>query len=410
MVKRGIGLALLLGLTLFGGLSTGFSLYYRLAYILILAVGGGLLWSWLNLHWLEVQVRRRTTRTHVGGVVEGRLRVRNRGWLPKAWLEVEELTDLPGYRSGAVIGMARNGFRSWPTSGAATRRGVFTLGPVRVVAGDPLGLFRLTREFGTSARLVVYPSVVPLPHLVLPVADLPGDGPVRHRTLQTTPLASTVRDYAPGDAVGRVHWPTTARLGRLMVKEFDLGLSSDLWVVADLQEGVQAGQHPDSTEELLVTVAASVAHKYLQAGVPVGLAAHGTRPHFLPAARGDAQLGRVLEELAVAQARGQVALERVLYRIEPSLSRYHTLVVITPSGGPTWAPVLGHLRGRGVRTVAVRVDATTFGGAQDLEAPMRQLAQHAIPFYIVRRGQPLEDALRTPVDARASAALAYVGR
>ena len=57
------------------------------------------------------------------------------------------------------------------------------------------------------------------------------------RTLQTTPLATSVRPYAPGDAMNRIHWKTTARHGEIQVKEFDLEQTADAWIILDLQRG-----------------------------------------------------------------------------------------------------------------------------------------------------------------------------
>ena len=401
-MKRVIWILALAAFSFFGAVSTGFSLYFRLAYLLVGLLALGFLWAWLGLRWISVQAKRRTTHAVIGGPIEGRIRVENRSPLPKGWLEVEELSNIPGYHSGNVISMAGRGARGWFTNATALRRGMFTLGPVRVTASDPLGIFRLKREFGERSNIIVFPEIQPLPYLNLPVAMLPGDGPLRRRrTLQTTPIMSSVRDYAPGDGVGRVHWPTTARLGRLMVKEFDLGLASDLWLVADLQEGVQAGEYPDNTEETVVGIAASLAHKYLSQGIPVGLAARGEHAHFVPADRGSLQIRRIMEELAIAKAAGSATMERVLYQLEPSLSRYHALVVVTSSGGPNWAPLLGYLRARGVRVVVIIVDAGSFGDEHYTEAPQIQLAQHGVPFYIVKKGQMIAEALRSPVEGRA---------
>lgn len=406
VLKRIIGVLVISTLSLYGGISTGFSLYFRLAYILLGALAFGYVWAWLGLRWLEVQVRRRTTHAELGGPIEGRLQVENHGPLPKAWLEVEELSNIPGYHSGNVISLTGRGHRAWFTKAKALQRGAFTLGPVRVTSSDPLGIVRLKRHFGETSSIIVFPEVQPLPYLAMPTASLPGDGPMRHRTLQTTPIMSSVREYSPGDAVSRVHWPSTARMGRLMVKEFDLGLASDLWVVADFQEGVHAGTFPDNTEEAVVMTAASIAYKYLAAGIPVSLAARGKKPHFVPADRGDAQIKRIMEELALARADGSTTVERVLYQLEPSLSRYHSVVVVTPSGGPSWAPLLGYLRNRGVRIVAILVDAASFGGEHTPQSPLLQLMQHGVPHYVLRKGQALAEALHTPADGHAPVAAA----
>ena len=102
------------------------------------------------------------------------------------------------------------------------QRGFFELGPVQSAASDPLGLFRLKLSSGSSERLIVHPATVDLPGFVLLPADLPGEGPVHIRSQHVTTSAFSIRDYVPGDSLNRISWKSTARHGRLMVKEFEV--------------------------------------------------------------------------------------------------------------------------------------------------------------------------------------------
>ena len=85
---------------------------------------------------------------------------------------------------------------------------------------------------------MVYPRLEPLPRWRLPAASLEGSRVAPVRTLQTTPLATTVRPYAPGDSMNRIHWKSTARHNEIQVKEFDLEQTADAWIVIDLQRSV----------------------------------------------------------------------------------------------------------------------------------------------------------------------------
>ncbi|MFQ5859980.1 MAG: DUF58 domain-containing protein [Dehalococcoidia bacterium] len=395
-MKRLLLVTVLVGLLLFAALSTGFSLYYRLLYILALAFGGGLVWAWLNLHWLGLEVEHRVTRTQVGGTIEGRIWVRNRGRLPKAWLEVEELANLPGHYSGQVVSLGGGGFRSWRVRTVCRQRGIYDLGPLRVSSGDPFGLIHLERLLPTHQRVVVYPAIVGLPHFTLPPSDLPSDGLVRQQMQQLTPLASTVRDYLYGDSVNRIHWPSTARLGRLMTKEFDLGFSTDVWMALDLHREVQAGEPPDSTEEVAVTIAASIAKRLLDQGMAVGLVAHGDQHSMIPPARGYVQMERLLEYLAQVRAEGEAPLEQALASMEYRLNRYNALLVITPSSRAQLAHVLAKFRSRGVRPTAILLDNSSFGGTLMPAQLMEQLSNLAVPAYLVQQGVPLQEALSRP--------------
>ena len=138
----------LAGITLYTGLSTGFGLLFKLLWILGLTTAVSFVWTWLGVAWLEVTVDRRTRRAHVGETLEERITVKNVGRLPKPPLEVDDITDLPGYSSGLVVSLPREETRTWRTAIPARKRGVYTLGPVRAVSTDVFGLFRRERRFG----------------------------------------------------------------------------------------------------------------------------------------------------------------------------------------------------------------------------------------------------------------------
>src|SRR5207249_7340094 len=100
-----------------------------------------------------------------------------------------------------------------------------------------------------------------LPLWRLPAANLEGSHSTPERTLQTTPLVTTVRPWAPGDSMNRIHWKTTARHGEIQVKEFDLEQTADAWIFLDLQRSVQTGRGDESTVEVGVRAAASIADR-----------------------------------------------------------------------------------------------------------------------------------------------------
>ena len=172
---------------------------------------------------------------HVGDRMRVTYTLRNSSRLPKPWLEIHNPTTLPGGLPGRAITLggreralvARSGPRS-------TRRGHFRIEPLHIRTGDPFGFFEAAATVGQGVSVVVYPRLEPLPMWRLPAANLEGSHASPERTLQTTPLATTVRPYAPGDSMNRIHWKSTARHGEIQVKEFDLEQTADAWIILDL--------------------------------------------------------------------------------------------------------------------------------------------------------------------------------
>jgi len=395
-MRRLAGVLLLLGVSLFGALTTGVAIYYHLAYALALLLGGGLLWCVWNLLGVAAHVRRRSYRAQVGGHLESHPNVWNRTRFPKGWLIVRELGDLPGHEVVRLVDLKGGGSYTDRVRTPCYRRGLFTVGPVQIESWDPLGLFRLRRRFSHEEQVLVYPATVPLPHLHLPLSHLPGDEAVRRETQQLTPLAASVREYMQGDGLNRIHWPTTARTGKLMVKEFDQGLSTSLWLLLDLEERVQVEEGEDTSDDLGVTIAASVAQRYLSLDVPVGLSAHGDGHYLIRPDPSPTHLHRILEALARAKAQGTVPLAEAINQAEPYLSRYNTLLVITPSTEGDWPMALVSLSQRGVSVVVVIVDPQSYGAPRDALALHDWLTSLGIPTLVAARGQPLAEALALP--------------
>ncbi len=392
--RRTLTLVLLILLTcVFVAFGTGFWLLFRLVYIIAMAIPAAWLLVWWNTRDIDAEVDRKTARAQVGQEAQEIIEVRNKSFLPKVWLEVEDPSDLPGHRSKRVVIIPPRRSRNWVVNTPLRRRGLFDWGPLRLTAVDPFGLFRRVREVGGQQQILVYPAVVDLPHFQAPPANLPGEGRFRKRTHYITPNASGIREYAPGDAFNRIHWRTTARTGELMVKTFELDPASDIWVILDLERRVNAGREEESTEEYGVRIAASVARHYVVNNRPVGLMAFGRDLRVLEPERGQQQLTRILETLAMAYAVGDAPLGNLLMEEQRRFGRHTTLVVITSATDDHWLTAIQSLTQRGVRAAVVLVDPSTFGSDRSPLLLYGQLTASDIMTYVVRKGDDLGLAL-----------------
>ena len=342
---------------------------------------------------------------HVGDLLEERFSMRNDGLLPAIWVEIDDQSDLPGYSAGSVRSIDGSQTIQWRTEGICRQRGLFTLGPWQAQSGDPLGLFRIILEYPESRSVLVYPPIVHLPTLRLPKGMSLGEGRTSRRALDVTANAASVRAYVPGDNINRIHWRTTARLETLMVKTFDLEPSGDLWIVLDLDAGVQAGEDEESTEEYGIILAASLSNRTLRQHRAVGLVAYGTTapqkgqdakpmPIVVMPQRGTAHQWRILQALATVRAGGRWPLERVLAEMDRNLGRGTTVAVITPSCDPAWvAGLLSPMR-RGVTPAVVLLDPVSFGGNGNVDALVGLLADLGVSSHRIVKGTPFEPIVR----------------
>ena len=231
----------------------------------------------------------------------------------------------------------------------------------------------------------------------LPAASLEGSHASPERTLQTTPLATTVRPYAPGDSMNRIHWKSTARHGDIQVKEFDLEQTADAWIILDLQRGIQAGRGEESTTEAMIRAAASIADKALTENRAVGMTVNAGRTAYLPADRGGRQHQKVMQLLAAVDADSSTALVETLIASVGRLRRGMTAVVITASSDPSWIRPLASLRTRGIGCVVVLADAAAYAQAEaEARAEVTGVQLHADPVAdeaVAKRRRALNHAL-----------------
>jgi uncharacterized protein (DUF58 family) len=379
--------------------------------IAILAVG--YFWSLFSLRGITVLRDARSDRAQVGQVFQERVRVQNKSRIAKLWVELLDQSNLPGHQISKVVHLGAHDSNRWRVDTTCARRGRFRVGPMLLRGGDPFGLFPRYQIVPETEELLVYPATVDLSAFALPVGELPGGSAIQRRTPFVTPNAASVRNYFPGDAYNRIAWRATARTGQLMVKEFELDPTADLWIVVDLDSSVQAGALAgssmpavqsedvplafwlDSTEEYAVTIAASLARHFLNQNRNVGLIANGRRTTVIPADRGGRQMLKILEQLAVVRADGEMPFAEVLLAEGGLFTRNSTVITITSSTDETWVQAVINIVARNVQSVAVVIEPSTFGGQDSSLMVVSDLASVNIPTYLVKYGDDISQALST---------------
>lgn len=427
----------LFGLSLFGGLATGRGLFFSLAYLW----GGLFLTSWIwaksSLAGVTLEREARSTAAQVGSVFEERLILRNRSRVPKLWVEIRDLSTLPGYwatpgpagmavdESGAgrapdlpghrvssvLAGLGAGREIRWLVRTRCTHRGQYRLGPAFLESGDPFGLFSVSKDATPPHHVLVLPAIDPISEFNVPSGYLPGGGALHQRTSQVTANAVGVRDYAPGDGLNRIHWRSTARRDRLIVKEFEIDPKVDVWIVVDASATVQSRRRgpeetapksilpwsevrlPPSTAEYAVCAAASLAFHLLSRERAVGLVAYGHMRHVIQANRGQPQMNQILETLATLEASGKMSLEDVVRIEAPRFPRGATAVLITPDPRRDLIVAIQELERRRVSPVLVLLEAETFGGAPGSAELADRAMRMGYGVRTLRFGDKIGDAL-----------------
>src|SRR5438067_3990256 len=391
---------ILIILLAFFAISSGWHVLYILSYVLLSLLVLSWLWARYSLRKMIFRRTASSGRVQVGETFDERLMLDNVSALPKLWVQIADGSTLPGHRAGYVASMGGRKRATWRARTVCKQRGRFQLGPVVASSRDPFGLFR-RRVFLTEQReLMVLPRVLPISNFVLFTGGLPGRGRTSRRALQTTTNATTVREYMSGDALNRIHWRSSAHYNKLMVKEFDLDPAMDAWIILDLHDEMQAGEGEHSTEEYGVTIAATIATFLLRQDLSLGMIVNAEHREFLSLDRGDRQLERVLELLAVVKAGPGPDLKEALATDAFHFGRNTVAIVITPSTSRDWHDGLRHLQRRGVQVAVVGLNAASFDDLPPDEDTLVLLEGAGIPVMRIKCGESLTQALESSQQAR----------
>src|SRR5206468_2798829 len=208
-------------------------------------------------------------------------------------------------------------------------RGIFSLGPLEMVLTDPFGLATVSSEVAGMTSLTVYPKV----HRIRPMPDTQGPDPnsgVGHPIAlsQSGEDFYALREYQMGDDLRRVHWPSTARLDELMIRQDDMPWQGRASVLVDLRRGV----HTDETLELALEAAASILSASVRRQALVRLVTtDGTDTGF---SSGRAHYELILERLAAAKTHRDAGLPPMLTSLRRA-GAGGSLAVVTSSRAAT---------------------------------------------------------------------------
>jgi len=380
-------LALLLFFTFITGVRPGYAFAYALCLLFVVA------WIWPRLAIRGITVKRELDPGNptVGEPYEEFVEVRRSGWVPAPWVEIRDLSQIPDYQPGRVVSVGGEPVK-WKSRGVYRRRGWITFGPTAISVREPFGLFRQEQKVGQRTTVLVYPRVRPIPDLLMPSAQQAGNSQSLGNWADYPPDTGGVRDYVTGDSFGRIHWPLSMKHARLMSKTFEQPLTTDHWIILDLDQKVHAGEGEESTVEYAVSLAASMATQVHSRGRQVGLIANDSKGTILEPHRAVRQDRIILDYLAVAGADGRSALAQTLAWERIRRLPRRAIAVITPSADPTWVRLLQAVRGRRSTLIVFYLDGASFGGP-DQNASF-DLGQD-VDLYVVRKGDDFTRLVRT---------------
>lgn len=312
------------------------------------------------------------SRAQEGETIQFQVQVENRGWLPRFMVELVDRLPFAapaapagGQVLGVVAYLPGHSRHSFPVPVLCEKRGHYALGPAGLATSFPLGLqeARLSQD-GSRHALTIYPRLFNI--VALPLRGAPSQ---IHRGGYLLPEGagaaefSGLREYRRGDNPRHIHWPTTARLNELMVREYEPLASACLSIVLDQAAESDLGLGRESTFEYAVRVAASMARLACTERLRTRVIGRGRHPLGGLPGSGDPHFQGLLDELAVIASDGDTPYARVLEDFAPTCLRGETVVVFVSEDSTRWEQTLralGSLRARQVHLLAIVFDQGSF--------------------------------------------------
>jgi len=244
------------------------------------------------------------------------------------------------------------------------RRGLYTIGPVRLRCADGLGIFLHEHEFDVFTALYVYPKVPEVERL-----DLLEEGTLRHVGQEVFARSGrseqfrAIREYRPGDALNLIHWPSTARHGRPMVKEFDDDVVTDVSIFLDLHRLSLRGVGDVTSVEYMIKAAAATARAAIARSHRVQVFALAHRADHVPLGGGWPHLLTVLDRMTLYRASGDHDFADEVGRRIALLPRGGTVVLIVSATNFRLArcrPLVEQMIADHMKVIAILIDDRSF--------------------------------------------------
>jgi uncharacterized protein (DUF58 family) len=291
------------------------------------------------------------------------------------------------------------------------KRGLYILGPVRLQAADPLGIFPREKTVDTFSEFLIYPQALDIANFpVLQRGVLMNVGVETIIDPGRSEEFVQIREYERGDSPRFIHWGSTARHGKLMVKEFQENVMTEVTLFIDLRRLALTGLGDVTSVEYLIKAAASIAKAIIEESHLVQIFAVGKEVAHIPLGGGTQHLINILDRMTFFKAEGDRDFAEEFsrrVRFLRSGSSVILLVSATAFALEQMRPAIRYLHGENIKIIVVMVDDRSF-----VKLWKEQEKQHALalPFdelkrvlwnegctvYTIASKEPIEQRLGVP--------------
>jgi uncharacterized protein (DUF58 family) len=240
----------------------------------------------------------------------------------------------------------------------ALRRGKFRWSGLTVVGTDALGLVTMSKHYTTTpAEITVLPAPIPVA-AELPLAAGWGISEAESGKSRGAGLEPRgVREYMYGDSLRHIHWRSSARAQRLLVKEFEAGSHAVACFVLQQTQGTDVGGAPMSSLDLMCGHAVYLSDQFQRQGIRVEFPGLETGSSFMSPWE---RLAVIQEVLAGINADKPFGMGEHLLQLLPEFPTGGTIFLMLVNAEPTILDAIAHIKSKGYQVVAMVYDSSSF--------------------------------------------------
>ena len=287
---------------------------------------------------------------------------------------------------------------------AAAPRGRYRMDGAELLIADPFGLAEARIRMDRADQMLVYPRVYELEGLFTDGGTPGGD---RGRSMLHRASGydlHSIREHQVGESLRRVHWRSTARRRRLMVKELQDTPRDEACVLLDGDAAAVVGESPESSFDMQVRAAASLLRRMSDAGQRSSLVIHAAQRSRHRLGFGSGDWAGVLGELAAVEATASRSLAEFLAEASrgPDPVDAARVFVITAGMSPLLAERVLGMASSQCEPAVVWIDGASFAAAKRRkdtapEAAALRLTRSGVAVARIRAGDHVGQALSAPV-------------
>jgi uncharacterized protein (DUF58 family) len=395
-------LLFVIAFSLFMGMKNALGFFLFISYFVSAALVISLAWTILEYFLVKVSL----SRSVVGQVdeldtLEISLVIRNKSFFPAFNLLIQDnLTCAAGperLKKVQIDYLLAQEEEKINYSCFCYKRGRYILGAIAVYFFDPFGIFFIKKTYPVYSEVYVYPRTFKIrdfPELIKGV--VPWFGINSSRSSGDEDEFFAIREYKSGDPINRIHWISTARKNKLIIKQFQPQSFFRATIIFNLRKTDNFGEGRESVSEYIIRLVASVAKYLLDKNVSVEIIAEAQEAVHIPFNRGQVHLEGILKFLASASAESSVSLGEMFEDAARHIPRDSNLIVIMLDKEWNNLPTMIPMEKRNVSLLPLILVSSTFLYSIENQEVVKDVRMKVAKAYnispiLISRGDNLEE-------------------